>query len=1055
MSENANDFEARLAAAGQRKDSLDERQREASIHAQLFGESAPVYLGRYRVGERLGAGAMGTVFAAHDESLDRAVAIKVLRDRGEGAEARMLREARALARLSHPNVVTVHEVGTDADRTFVVMEFVPGKTLADWQPGRPWRAVVHAYIEAGRGLAAVHAAGLVHRDFKPSNVLVGSDGRVRVADFGLVRAVDSEEVPAARIALNPGLTQTATGALVGTPAYMAPEQIRGKSVGKHSDLFAFCASLYEALAGRRPFVGEGVEGTLALIAQGPAPIPQRAVGEVLARGLAEDPALRWASMADLLEALQVATRRRSPRLMGAAAGVLAITAGAWALWPAPPSEAEPASPALPAVLRQRPELVARLLAVRSPANKAWREAALEVLKDPITDRLIEPGRGPISDVRLVGGDDLLLWTVDGKAFRWAAGTLVPWSAVKVAPPCRPPGVTDGPPWPASWVAEAEVGAIGCRPDGLLALVGGAATLYPFEGPPERWRSLPAGTHQLAPGSAGVVTTTPDGDVLLTPLDTEEPPMPINGLNGVLRTAANADLVAFSQTDGQIMTWQPGGRPRRVTRLDRPAGGLLMSPDGQWLLAWVEGRARIWDLKGGGDPVQLPGTWRLALGGFDDTGRWLALVAADGKATLWDMLNDAAHPLVGHGGGVSNVLFLQGKLVTSGSDGGIRIWSLEGIEGELVGRHTAAIWSGRLDRERRRLVTAGVEGTAWIWPLAGGKPVALQGHTRPIFTAVFSPDGQRVATACGDGSARVWSTAGDALGGLPGHEGWAYALDYSSDGRLLATSSREGVVRLWPQDGSDARVLGDHGGPEYSQRVHEVAFSPDDRWVASACKSGDIRLWPVAGGAPRILPRHAGNASVYYLSTGELVTMGADSEIRILTPAGDRILRVLGGHETPVVIAVPSADARWLAVSLRNGAVLVWSLTDPDAPPQPVGSHTGVPEFLAFDARAERLLVGTSTGELRLWTLASGPPRTLAGHRGGVRFVGFDHEDVPISAGSDGAVRRWPVADDEATLRARLARATEVCPSAEERAKWFRPEEAAALACAAPVAGGSE
>ncbi|MEZ4463044.1 MAG: serine/threonine-protein kinase [bacterium] len=517
---------AHCAAAGAGSPSTEQQQ------ATMLSTGEAPRSARYR----LGAGAMGTVFAAHDERLDRAVAIKVLRDRGAAAAARMLREARALARLSHPHVVTVHEVGTEGDRTFIVMEFVPGPTLMEWQRGRPWRAVLQAYVDAGRGLAAVHAAGLVHRDFKPSNVLVGQDGRVRVADFGLVRAESAEPAPVGRLAEHPDQRMTASGALVGTPAYMAPEQLRGAGADKSSDLFAFCSSLHEALAGSRPFPGRGIEAVLARMDEGPPALPRpipAALGEVVARGLATDPAQRWPSMPALLDALEAAAHRRPPwLLLGAALAGLGLVA-TLALWPEPtarpPEPPEPTEPTAsvadprPPALRARPEISARLLAVRGE-GEAWRQAALEVLNAPLTDVAFEPGRGPVSEVRPLGPGDLLVRFMDGTAGRWRAGALEPWPSPRLPDPCRPPDRPDAAPWPASFSHDAE-GAVACRPDGLVLLGPGEATLYPFEGPPRRLRDLPAGQHLLAPGGEDVLSIQADGSVLRTGLASPIPPRP--------------------------------------------------------------------------------------------------------------------------------------------------------------------------------------------------------------------------------------------------------------------------------------------------------------------------------------------------------------------------------------------------------------------------------------------------------------------------------------------------------------------------------------------------
>lgn len=309
----------------------DELARTATAHGATTarrGEAAPLgdSLGRYRLQHELGAGGMGVVHAAFDPDLERRIALKVLKTAG-GLEARqrLLREARAMARLAHPNVVTVHEVGSAGGRDFIAMELIDGETLEDWLRAEPRRDrdIIAAFVAAGRGLAAAHAAGLVHRDFKPRNVLRQKDGRIVVTDFGLVIGVENQAAVALESTMRldekpsedtpsslSGLTKT--GSVLGTPAYMAPEQWAGAAVGPKADQFAFCIALWEALAGERPFYGATLDELKASVAAGPvkadaSKLPRR-LRKPLRRGLDPDPAKRWPSMNALLGAI---TRRES------------------------------------------------------------------------------------------------------------------------------------------------------------------------------------------------------------------------------------------------------------------------------------------------------------------------------------------------------------------------------------------------------------------------------------------------------------------------------------------------------------------------------------------------------------------------------------------------------------------------------------------------------------------------------------------------------------------------------------------------------------------------
>lgn len=337
----------------------------------------PIHIGRYAVLRKLGEGGMGVVYAAYDEDLDRKVALKLLRGtlaKDERGRVRIRREAQALARLSHPNVVQVHEISTWRDHDYVAMEFVAGQTLDRWLASKPraWAEILDVMLHAGRGLAAAHAAGLVHRDFKPANILVGDDSRARVLDFGLARSADdtgsqqvvgltpmddllhtddhalasaersdsdgmsedeeasgaassAEQVAAAGSADASAAVSdttygedwsrvferqlTATGAVLGTPVYMAPEQHLGQRATASSDQFSFCFVMFEALFGERPFKAPNRDEYSRRVTAGAFTMPGPSSGvplwlrKAVCRGLAPNPHDRWPSMDALLAEL--------------------------------------------------------------------------------------------------------------------------------------------------------------------------------------------------------------------------------------------------------------------------------------------------------------------------------------------------------------------------------------------------------------------------------------------------------------------------------------------------------------------------------------------------------------------------------------------------------------------------------------------------------------------------------------------------------------------------------------------------------------------------------
>ena len=343
----------------------DERTRPEPIGAGTTGarlsasslmfQPMPSHIGRFEILRKLGEGGMGVVYQANDPELGRRVAIKVMRGsqrqiQDSQGKHRMLREAKAMARLAHPNVVHVYEVDEFGDSVFLAMELVEGLGLRQWLKlrRRNWRDVVAVFLQAGQGLAAAHAVGIVHRDFKPDNVLVGDDGRVRVLDFGLARPLhngDVEEVIAPSGPSGNRITLTQANTYVGTPAYMSPEQHLRERADARSDQFSFCVALYEGLYGARPFAGRtAAEVRMSVFRPLPAPpkghgVPAR-LRRILARGLSIDADERFPDMESLLAALAVDPDRpwRRVGLVAAALGAAALGAVAFARWQGPSAQ---------------------------------------------------------------------------------------------------------------------------------------------------------------------------------------------------------------------------------------------------------------------------------------------------------------------------------------------------------------------------------------------------------------------------------------------------------------------------------------------------------------------------------------------------------------------------------------------------------------------------------------------------------------------------------------------------------------------------------------------
>ena len=312
----------------------------AQVEAMVLGESArPKTLGRYRIERGLGSGAMGRLLLGFDPDLQRSVALKLItpaQASSPEARERIVREARAMARLSDPNVAQVYEVGEAEGQLFVAIEYVDGHDVRKWldEHARPWDEVLEVFRQAGSGLAAAHDKGIVHRDFKPDNVMLERDGRARVVDFGLAAPGHGDGAAPGQADSGP-VELTRTGALVGTPAYLAPEQWEGGGASPKSDQYAFCVSLFEALTGERPFVGSTALDVRDAQQKGAMQAWPRAVpawiGRIVRRGLHADPGQRWPDMRGLVATLDPSRRRR--RFVGVGVGAALVLALGLAIRP--------------------------------------------------------------------------------------------------------------------------------------------------------------------------------------------------------------------------------------------------------------------------------------------------------------------------------------------------------------------------------------------------------------------------------------------------------------------------------------------------------------------------------------------------------------------------------------------------------------------------------------------------------------------------------------------------------------------------------------------------
>jgi WD40 repeat protein/predicted Ser/Thr protein kinase len=799
-------FEPPTTAEG----ALAERLTRDRIHRTLFGElaTAPT-IGRYTFLKELGEGGMGVVCTAYDPKLDRKVAIKLTRSLASASaerRGRILREAQAMARLSHPNVVQVYEVGELRDELFVAMEFIDGVDLSEWlaEAPRSWRDVQRVFLAAGRGLAAAHAAGLVHRDFKPANVFVGADGRVLVGDFGLARAADATVDVAPSLAGSAGVDLrtplTATGALLGTPAYMAPESLERNVSDAWSDQFAFSIALFEALYGVRPFPARDVASLLQAILHAEPTVPADSdvpgwLQRIVLRGLRKRPSERWPSMDALLAALAFDPVARARGIRRAVALVSVATASVLGFgWLAADAreraEQEEAAKLAAEAARDGAFDDLRVEAERSQAEASRARDALRLAALRRFDSL-----GPVEHV-----DD-------------------PTSVAALLREVEAPEQLRG--WRLSAVEALE------EPIAAVVLPG--------------WKDV-----AFTPDGARVVTQNRDESVSVARTDGRGAPVTFGALAGNLigglALSPDGQRVAIGYRDGLVHVHPIDGdrAPLELRGPGHQVTGLSWRDDSRQLLvnSWDKQKpgttirvSQRWDLDSSAAWVDIPGD-----AAFMPTGG-LMVTTANPSSMWWGPQRDAG---VWRSDGSKLIEF----------PGAVRIEAAPTADAVL------AILPRALQRR-------GLDGSAIGAPF---DHAALLGADATVVSAKFTPNGARVISTTSEDRVFVWDVASAKLlreldAPPPPQAGmlqWGLQQAVSPDGALFARGYADRTVRVWDIDGAHApMVLRGH--------LHEpsqLEFSPDSRTLATSTiyvrgfskteglqrERGDfehtIRLWPI-------------------------------------------------------------------------------------------------------------------------------------------------------------------------------------------------------------------
>jgi WD40 repeat protein/tRNA A-37 threonylcarbamoyl transferase component Bud32 len=940
----------------------------------------PAIPGHEILGE-LGRGGMGVVYKARQTRLDRLVALKMILSGAHAAKDELERfrtEAKAVARLHHPNLVQIYEVGEHQGRPYFSLEFVDGGSLEPQIDGKPLPPSEAARLveTLARAMHYAHQRGVIHRDLKPANILLHKDeGRrmkdeqgycasfiAKITDFGLAKRMDAPD------------GQTRTGEVLGTPSYMAPEQAEGRvrDVGCHTDIYALGAILYELLTGRPPFVAEMVWDVIRqVIADEPLP-PTRLQAQVprdletiCLKCLEKSPSRRYASAEALAEDLHrflvgehiqarpVSTIQRSVK---------------WAR----------RHPAVTALLTVG-TLALATLTVGGWAYNIQLQRALQEAHEKREESRQRLGRLVVSNgTRLLDHGDwfgALLWFTEalrldqGNAEREHTHRLRLAAVLQQCPRLA-----------QLWFHEAAVRYVCFSPDGR--------------------RLATAGDDGMAR-----VWDANTGEAITPPLRHDGP---------VPHVVFSADgrFLATAGGDGTARVWDlRTGKPRTgPLRHTQAVACVALNHDGSRLAAASDdGAAHLWDTATG---QALP--FRLDHGGpvcwvaFSCDGRLVVTASNDHTARIWDAASGRAvtSPLI-HGAAVVHVCFSpDGRCVlTSSEDRTARLW--DAATGRARGvplRHVRAIMHGSFSADGQRVATASDDRTARVWNATSGAPISPpMVHGSAVNHAHFSPDGQWLVTASDDNGAHLWNaTTGTAVPPKVLHHGTLRCVAFCPDGCQLLTASNDTTVRLL------------HLPPEH------------------------LRTTPPRGDKYR--PNVAG-ASTGTSREGRVIKIHADRSARVHNAATGEPLSPPLRHSSYVLQAAFSPDGRRVVTASDDDTARVWDVATGELVGPPL-KHSGSVLHAEFSPDGRLVVTGSMDETARVWNAATGeaitPPLR---HCCEVRHATFSADGGQvITTGTDGVARTWPLRVEERSVDELMALAQVLAGSRIDPCRGFLPLE---------------
>ncbi len=1027
-----------------------------SAHAPKSGSAAPpASSSRYRdydiVGEQ-GRGGLGRVVRANDRRLARVVAVKELLEVAAESTVRFLREARLTARLQHPSIVPVYELGFRSDGApFYAMKLIEGERLDEVIARRRSLderiALVPNVLAVAEAVAYAHEHRIIHRDLKPSNVILGAFGETVVIDWGLAK--DLNEVAPIERATSPAERETAvrtmaldatvpaasdpassdrtrTGHAMGTLGYMPPEQFRGAHVDERADVFSLGATLYQLVTGSAPYVEGSVKEVSDRVANAsPEPIEAREPGvpkelaAIVKKAMAKEPADRYPTAKELAADLRSFQTGQLVSAHHYSRGVLAArwmsryrkTLGTVALFVA--VIAAMGTISLRRVVHERDRAEAqsgRADTERSRANEERSVAERRAMELTLVEAKTSLDRDPTASLAW-----LKTYPEDGP--EWNALPAIAADAIQRGVALH---VLRGHEGPAVKLA--------ISPDGKTIASGGdnksvrlwdlgtgnALGVYPQIGT--------ASILEFAPDGSALYSAGEDGNLLVVDLRSRTSrAIPVHrGGIGAFVPALDRKQYATCGDDGSVRVgaWASDAS----TILGSHAGACVsaaFSPDSARLATTgTDGRLRIWDTRRGGEVESFV----LARGevptrvAWSADGRHVAITDPSAALRMFDLDARTSWPLVGHEGEVDGIAFTPDgtRLVSIGRDSTVRLWdAATRAPLRVLYGHSALVEDMAFSTDGARLVTCSEDATVRVWDLASGESRALRGHTSTVQACLFSPDGTWVVSGSGDATVRVWDVREAPETVLRGHLHDVLSVAWSPDGARLASGSHDSTVRVWnPHTGAQEAVLTGHQG-----MVWRLAFlGPSGERLASGAWDHTVRVWDLASGTSRVFAHDDDVSDLVATRDGATVISSSDDGAVRIWDAATGASRVLRGHVGRVNRVALSPDEATIASVGQDATVRLWDRATGDARAVLRG-HADELWSVAFSPDGSTLASAGWDKIVRVWDARTGNQlRALEGHTDRVLKLVFAKDGAHVaSAGSDTTVRWWGLATGTATV----------------------------------------